>query len=1117
MYNRVVDRRSVRVALFAGILLACLLLVATLYNSAFAQENGGPIEYAENGTGAVATYTAVDPEGEAITWSLKADDDDEDNENFKITGGVLSFDEPPDYENPKGGGGDDDDDASNTYTVTLVASDAPRGGQMAERTVEVQVQNVDEDGEVTLVLREPREGVLYEANEPTDPDESVTSVEWQWASSDDGSVWTDVGGATSNQYRPTGDAGKYLRVTATYRDGEGKDKSASAVSVHRVAVERALGDNTAPVFLDANRIAITTLDEDVDEDVAKGTVVVTPTATDADGDALTFTLGGTDADNYAIDRASGVVRTKEMLDHETGGGDSHTITITATDSSGAVTNTATLTVTLTVDDVDEAPAITITAASNVTCIKDTCEVAEGDTGVTGVATFTVVDEDDTDDVEDADMRLSGPDRGKFMLDADGALSFKSNPDFEKPGDANSDNSYEVTISASDDGGNTGSKMVTVEVTNIEEPGEISFPNAQPRVGVAYQAELDDEDGGVGVIDWQWYIESNAVAANATACTGTMIEKDSDTDTYTPKPGDLTGVGTHLCVTATYDDAFPTYDSGNDDVLLRDTVVAGPAQAVRADVTNRAPMFPDQDGDVENGIQNDSTVRYVVEGAADMRVVKAKSGQAAASPVDADAAVTAEDENMVGEAYDSGDVLTYTLGGRDEGLFSIDSGTGVLTTDAELDYEEASSRSVTVIATDSYGASASIAVTVMLVDKDEEPVIMLGGLAISGTTSQNYAENDTATIARFTARDPEGQAITWSLKVDNDEDNENFKITGGVLSFDEPPDYEDAKGGGPDAAGNASNTYTVTLVASDAPRGGKETEHMVEVQVQNVDEDGEVTLVLREPREGVPYAANAPTDPDESVNDVEWQWFLSTTRSGGGTAIGTATEEMYTPAAGDAGRYLRVTAMYRDGEGKDKSASAVSDHRVAAARMAGDNTAPVFLDANRNTITTLDDEDVDEDVAKGTVVVTPTATDADRDALTFTLDTGSRTTFAIDRASGVVQTKEMLDHETTGSYTITITATDSSGAGGTNTATLSVMLTVDDVDEEPEITVAAASGVTCNKDTCEAEERHTGVVATFTVVDEDDTDTVNDDALRLSGSDQGKFMLDAGALSFKSAP
>ena len=50
-----------RVILFAGILLAVSMLAIALYNPLFAQDSG-TIEYAENGTGPVATYTAVDPE-----------------------------------------------------------------------------------------------------------------------------------------------------------------------------------------------------------------------------------------------------------------------------------------------------------------------------------------------------------------------------------------------------------------------------------------------------------------------------------------------------------------------------------------------------------------------------------------------------------------------------------------------------------------------------------------------------------------------------------------------------------------------------------------------------------------------------------------------------------------------------------------------------------------------------------------------------------------------------------------------------------------------------------------------------------------------------------------------
>ena len=48
-----------------------------------AQDADGSIMYAENGTGAVATFTAVDPEGESIVWSLAigADMDDFSIEN----------------------------------------------------------------------------------------------------------------------------------------------------------------------------------------------------------------------------------------------------------------------------------------------------------------------------------------------------------------------------------------------------------------------------------------------------------------------------------------------------------------------------------------------------------------------------------------------------------------------------------------------------------------------------------------------------------------------------------------------------------------------------------------------------------------------------------------------------------------------------------------------------------------------------------------------------------------------------------------------------------------------------------------------------------------------------
>ena len=111
-----------------------------------------PIQYPENGTGPVATFTAIDPEGESIVWSLAVGDDNA--EDFEIDNGVLRFKNSPDYENPQGG----TDNNSVTYTVTVQASD---GGEMttAMEAVTVEVTNVEEAGTIMLSTLQPQVSV----------------------------------------------------------------------------------------------------------------------------------------------------------------------------------------------------------------------------------------------------------------------------------------------------------------------------------------------------------------------------------------------------------------------------------------------------------------------------------------------------------------------------------------------------------------------------------------------------------------------------------------------------------------------------------------------------------------------------------------------------------------------------------------------------------------------------------------------------------------------------------------------------------------------------------------------------------------------------------------------
>ncbi|MDE2822279.1 MAG: hypothetical protein OXK79_02085, partial [Chloroflexota bacterium] len=64
---------------------------------AYAQTADSFIDFAENGTGPVGTFTAYDQDGDPIEWSLSGPD----SALFSIDEGVVSFRDPPNYEDPQ--------------------------------------------------------------------------------------------------------------------------------------------------------------------------------------------------------------------------------------------------------------------------------------------------------------------------------------------------------------------------------------------------------------------------------------------------------------------------------------------------------------------------------------------------------------------------------------------------------------------------------------------------------------------------------------------------------------------------------------------------------------------------------------------------------------------------------------------------------------------------------------------------------------------------------------------------------------------------------------------------------------------------------------------------------
>ena len=85
----------------------------------------------------------------------------------------------------------------------------------------------------------------------------------------------------------------------------------------------------------------------------------------------------------------------------------------------------------------------------------------------------------------------------------------------------------------------------------------------------------------------------------------------------------------------------------------------------------------------------------------------------------------------------------------------------------------------------------------------------------------------------------------------------------------------------------------------------------------------------------------------------------------------------------------------------------------------------------------------EDVSTGTSVATVSASDAESEAITYSITAGNTgNAFTINSSTGAITTAAALDYETTTSYTLTITATDSFG----NTTTANQVINVTDVNE-----------------------------------------------------------------------
>ncbi len=923
---------------------------------------------------------AADPDGDTLTYTISGDDAGAFDVD-QSTGQLLSS-------------GSLDYETKTSYSFTMSVHDGKDADGNPDTTIDdtidvsVTVTNVDEAGTVSLHPAQPQMGTVLRAT-LSDPDGSVSDVTWYWSRSKDRKQWYVSDFGLWSLFVPTAtERGRYIRAWATYTDGHGSGKRAIAVSDHAVSPAA-----PAPPLTVVTLVSGLTIPWDV-AFAPDGTMLFTQrsgvlSSRLADGTVQTVTADLSDLVSAGERGLMGIVVDPSFS--------SNRRFYTCQGHSGGGVQVVAWTIDAAYKEATRV-ADPLVGGIPGTNIGSGCRLRFGPQGYLWISTgdaFVGTNPQSLDSLG-----------GKILrVDASTGSGAPTNP-FSSP------NSPLIYSYGHRNPQGLAQRPGTEEMWAVEHgPAWDDEINLLERGGnYGWDPASDDEESGYDIrssmtdlaefpdaVEAKWssgyptvapsggiFLEGDAWAewegrlAVATLGTRSLLIFDFDAD------GSFVSLVIPTRLARNYG-RLRTPMLGPDGALYITTSNGGGSDRILRVVPSRSPTFP-ADADTGSVVENSELSTTV-------------------------ATVTATDRD--------GDALTYSLSGPDASSFTVpDASVGELRSNHELDFESKQSYEVVVTATDPWGLSDSVTLTIVVIDVDEPP-------SITGNASVEYAEGRTSTLGRYAAEDPEGEDVAWSLAGD---DGLAFSISrAGQLSPRKALDYEQPS----DA--DRDGVYAVTVQASDGPNTASLD---VSVTVTNVEEAGTIDLSSSQPRVGVETAA-ALTDPDGSVSGVTWAWARSSDRGDWSTIVGAASAR-YTPSDDDLNSFIRAEARYSDGEGSGKTALAVSANPVQAPPES--NHPPRFPTSETGV------RSVDESAASGTPIGLPvTAEDPDSgDTLNYVLGGSDLPSFDLDEHSGQLRTKAELDFERRSAYAVTVTAMDLAGEH----AAITVSINVSDVNEAP---------------------------------------------------------------------
>ncbi|MGT3765396.1 cadherin domain-containing protein [Vibrio cholerae] len=385
-----------------------------------------------------------------------------------------------------------------------------------------------------------------------------------------------------------------------------------------------------------------------------------------------------------------------------------------------------------------------------------------------------------------------------------------------------------------------------------------------------------------------------------------------------------------------------------------------------------------------------------------------------------------------------------------------------------DYETvANQHTITVTATGTDGTTGlgkadTIEVTLKETNIDDNKPVFEG--TTGGQYSFSYDENSLAgkVLGTVTAKDADGEAVTYSIKSGNDNGWFAINATTGVITLT----AEGAKALTNDFE-TLANEHNLVVTATEAEGLGvvKTTDIMVKLNEQNIDDNapefkntnpqGEYSFSYDEGRlAGTTLGTVTANDADNekvtySITSGNTNgWFAINPDTG---AI-TLTQQGQDAEANDFERLinehrLQVTATEVTGLGEVKKTIV----NVTLTELNIDDNAPKFEG-------TTDGEysfNYDENSAVDTVLGTVKASDADKETVTYSIKSGNDNGwFAINATTGVITLTAKgaeaaaNDFEALANvHSLVVTATEDAGLGGVKTTDITVKLNEQNIDEE----------------------------------------------------------------------